>query len=85
MDSGAFPMIPVFINDRLVSVEPGGTAAAAVTVADPPLGRAVLEGRAYLTDGRGIRLEPDVPVGPGTIIRVIVSARQAPLDAATDS
>lgn len=85
MDSGAVAMIPVFINERLVTVEAGGTAADAVTAADPDWGRALREGRAYLTDGRGIRLESDVMVGAGTILRVIVSARQASPDANADA
>ncbi len=70
-------MIPVFINDRLVSVEPGVAAGIAVAAASAEWGSALAEGRAYLTDGRGIRLDPDSPLGAGAIIRVIVSARQS--------
>ena len=32
--------------------------------------------RAYLTDGRGIRMDPSALVGPGAIIRVVTSARR---------
>ncbi len=76
MDSSG-PMIPVFINDRLVEVENGSAAAGAVAAANAEWGTALAEGRAYLTDGRGIRLEPGTPLGAGAILRVIVSARQS--------
>jgi hypothetical protein len=53
--------IPIFVNDRRLTVDPGITLAAAVTLADPALGAAVVEARAYLTDGRGIRSDPASP------------------------
>jgi hypothetical protein len=45
-------------------------------VADPELGRAVRDGTARVTDGRGIALDPDAAVYPGAILRVVVSARR---------
>lgn len=73
--------IRVFVNERVVSVPSGAPASAAVTALDPALGEAVAAGRAYLTDGRGIRCDPSVPTLPGAIFRVIVSARRDADDA----
>lgn len=67
--------IPVFVNDRRVALGPGATAREAVTRADPAWGEALAAGRAYLTDGRGIRLAPDAPLTAGAIVRVVRSAR----------
>ena len=85
MDSGDASMIPVFINDRLVSVEPGVAAAVAVAAANAEWGSALAEGRAYVTDGRGIRLDPASPLTAGAILRVIVSARQSAPEADAQS
>jgi hypothetical protein len=49
----------------------------AVHAADPALAERLRAGNAYLTDGRGIRLDPAAAVFPGAIIRVIRSARGA--------
>lgn len=70
-------MIPVFVNDRMVSVEAGMPAAQAAAAAGADVAAALAEGRAYLTDGRGIRVDAEQPVHAGAILRVIVSARQA--------
>ncbi len=70
-------IIPVFVNDQRVEVAPGTTAAGAAIAADPGLADALSNGRAYLTDGRGIRMDSSALVGPGAIIRVIRSARRA--------
>lgn len=69
-------MIPVFVNDRMVQVSPGSTIAQAAALADPAHGSALSEGRAYLTDGRGIRCPADAAATAGAIIRVVVSARR---------
>ena len=67
-----------FVNGRAVSVAPGVTALAAVAACDPALAERLREGRAYLTDGRGIRLEPEAAVYQGAILRVVVSERALP-------
>jgi len=67
--------IAVFVNDRRVAVPPGATAAEAVTRDDPDLGRALADGKAYLTDGRGIRLALEAPLVAGAIVRVVRSSR----------
>ncbi|MSR01286.1 MAG: hypothetical protein EXR94_00900 [Gemmatimonadetes bacterium] len=69
-------MIPVFVNDRRVAVAPGTTAAGAAISADASHAETLGDGRAYLTDGRGIRMDPSALVGPGAIIRVVTSARR---------
>jgi hypothetical protein len=69
-------MTVVFVNDRRLTVGPGATARDAVAVADPAWEQALGSGRAYLTDGRGLRLEPGGPVAAGAIIRVVLSARE---------
>ena len=68
----------VYVNERPVDVAPGSSAAAAVRAADAELGAAVAAGAAYLTDGRGVRIEPDAPIAAGTILRVVRSARPGP-------
>ncbi len=68
--------IPVFVNDRRVTVAPGTTAEGAAIAADPNLTETLGDGRAYLTDGRGIRMELNTLIGPGAIIRVVRSARR---------
>lgn len=67
--------IRVYVNARAVDVPAGGSAAAAVRAADAELGVALAEGRAYLTDGRGVRIAPDTVPEAGTILRVIRSTR----------
>ncbi len=69
--------VPVFVNDRCVSVAPGTTAHAAALAADPSLAESLGAGRAHLTDGRGIRMDLGAIVGAGAIIRVVTSARRA--------
>jgi hypothetical protein len=65
----------VFVNERPVSVAPGTAAVDAVRQADGLLAEALATGRAYLTDGRGIRLDAAAPVTAGAIVRVVRSAR----------
>jgi len=67
--------IPVFVNDHLVRVPSGAPAGQAVAAHDAGLAVALERGDAYLTDGRGIRLSPEVAVFSGAILRVVVSAR----------
>ncbi len=67
----------VFIDDHAVSVPPGATALAAVAGFDPSLAERIQGGTAYLTDGRGIRLEAGAVVYQGAILRVVLSARAA--------
>jgi hypothetical protein len=65
----------VYVNERAVDVAPGESAAAAVRAADAELGEALAGGRAYLTDGRGVRIAPDAVLEAGAILRVVRSTR----------
>ena len=67
--------VRIFIDDRGVSVAPGTTVLAAVAGLDPARAERVRSGLAYLTDGRGIRLDADTAVYQGAIFRVVISAR----------
>jgi hypothetical protein len=70
--------VPVFVNGQRILIAAGQPAAAAVARHDEALARQLASGAAYVTDGRGIRMAPDAPLGAGAILRVIVSARRAP-------
>jgi hypothetical protein len=71
-------LVRVYVNERPVEVPAGAPALAAVATLDGDLGTAVSDGRAYLTDGRGIRLAADLPLAAGAIVRVVRSARSGP-------
>ena len=74
----------VFVNEQPVRVAPGASAHAAVQACDAALAARLQADSAYLTDGRGIRLDPAAPVFSGAILRVVTSARatsQADADA----
>jgi hypothetical protein len=81
----------VFVNERPLAVAPGTRAGEAAQRADGgggALGEALATGQAFLTDGRGIRLDPATPLTAGAIVRVVRSARGAdrpPSDSAPES
>ena len=68
--------ILAFVNEHPVRVPPGACAADAVRAFDPALADRVASNQAYLTDGRGIRVEPGAVLTSGDIIRAVVSARR---------
>jgi hypothetical protein len=68
--------VRVFVNERPLEVPLGATARDAVRASNEDLGRRLDDGSAYLTDGRGIRLAPETPLTAGSILRVVVTARQ---------
>lgn len=65
-----------FVNEQPVELPRAATARDAVAALDPALAEQLDAGAAYLTDGRGIRLDPAAPLAPGAIIRAVVSARR---------
>lgn len=67
--------IRVYVNERAVDVPPGESATAAVRAADAELGEALAGGRAYLTDGRGVRIAPGAVLQAGAILRVVRSTK----------
>lgn len=70
--------LTAFVNERRVSVPAPATALDAVRAFDPGLAAALLEGRAYLTDGRGVRRGADQQIVQGDILRVVSRARRLP-------
>lgn len=68
--------IAVFVNERRIRLRRPASALAAVRAFDPALAEAVEAGRAYLTDGRGVRCEGDAALQDGAILRVVRSARR---------
>lgn len=68
--------VRVFVNERAVVVVPGATIRQAVLAFDPDLAAMVSSGQAYVTDGVGRPVEPSESVEPGSILRVVVSARR---------
>jgi hypothetical protein len=70
------PPVRVFVNERAVDVPPGTDLHGAIAVLDPALAEALVDGRAYATDGVGRPVAPTEPVAAGSIIRVVVSARK---------
>lgn len=79
--TGAGEVALAFVNGQAVRAPAGSTAATVVEAADPALALALGEGRAYLTDGCGVRRSPEDVLEAGAILRVVVSARRAASDA----
>lgn len=70
------PDIRVFVNSALVDLPAGSVAAEAVRRFDPALSERVIAGEAYVTDGRGIEVDPEEILTNGAILRVVVRARR---------
>jgi hypothetical protein len=68
--------IRVFVNATAVDLPAGSDAGQAVRAFDPRLHGSIAEGAAYVTDGRGIEIDPDSPLASGAILRVVVRARR---------
>jgi hypothetical protein len=71
----------VFVNGSAVDVAAGTDVAAAVAAADPSMAEKIAHGAAYVTDGRGIEIDPAARLAAGAILRVIVRARRGVTDA----
>ncbi len=67
--------IRVFIDEAPLAIASGSTVREAVTIHNAALLDPLDNGRAYVTDGRGVRVEPDAPLHGGSILRVVVSSR----------
>ena len=70
-------LIPVFINGHCIRLSEGATVVQAVAQHAPDLAEQIAAGAAYVTDGRGIRIEESQAVHAGAILRVIVRARRS--------
>jgi hypothetical protein len=68
--------IRVFVNANAVDLPAGADASEAVRAFDPEMQASVARGAAYVTDGRGIEVDPADPLTNGAILRVVVRARR---------
>jgi hypothetical protein len=69
--------IRVFINTRAVDLPAGADVSQAVRAFDAALETSIAEGAAFVTDGRGIEIDPASRLASGAILRVIVRARRS--------
>ena len=70
--------IRVFVNANALELPAGSVASEAVRAFDPQLEASVARGAAFVTDGRGIEVDPAEPLASGAILRVVVRARRGP-------
>jgi hypothetical protein len=73
--------VRVFVNAAAVDLPAGANVADAVRATDPSLVDKIAGGAAYVTDGRGIEIDPSTPLMSGAILRVVVRARARDADA----
>ena len=69
--------IRVFVNAGPLDLPCGADVAQAVRLFDPALESQIASGTAYVTDGRGIEIDPASPLVGGAILRVVVRARRS--------
>ena len=67
-------LMTVFVDERPVAVARGSTARDAVAAFDPDIASKLDDGLAYLTDGVGSKIDADVSLSAGSIIRIVRSA-----------
>jgi hypothetical protein len=72
--------IRVFVNARAVDLPVGTEVGEAVRSFDAGLADSIASGAAYVTDGRGIEIDPSSSLTSGAILRVIVRARRGAED-----
>lgn len=75
--------IRVFVNAGALDLPASSRVADAIRATDPSLLDKIASGAAYVTDGRGIEIDPSVPLVSGAILRIVVRAggRSADADA----
>jgi hypothetical protein len=73
--------VRVFVNASLIDLPPDAVVRDAVRAADPSLSDMLSTGAAYVTDGRGIQIDPSSPLMNGAILRVVVPAKGRSTDA----
>ena len=73
--------IRVFVNAGVVDLPAGANVTDALRAADSSLLDKIAGGTAYVTDGRGIEIDPSTPLMSGAILRVVVRARARSADA----
>jgi hypothetical protein len=67
----------VFVNAVPLDIGSGADVRAAVRALDPELAHRLDGGAAFVTDARGIQVDPGSVLAEGSILRVVVSARRA--------
>jgi hypothetical protein len=77
--------IRVFVNASAVDLPAGADVAQAVRAFDATLESSIASGSAYVTDGRGIEIEPAARLTSGAILRVVVRARRGSRDGDADA
>jgi hypothetical protein len=73
--------IRVFVNAGILDLPAGAAVADAIRSSDPTLLDKIVAGAAYVTDGRGIEIDPSAQLTSGAILRVVVRARARSSDA----
>jgi hypothetical protein len=68
--------IRVFVNTRALDLPPGSDVRQALRAFDADLDAALASGAAYVTDGRGIEIEPTTRLESGAILRVVKRAQR---------
>lgn len=77
--------IRVFVNATAVDLPAGAGVRDAVRAFDAAMEASVAEGAAYVTDGRGIEIDPAARLSSGAILRVILRSRRGPGNGDADS
>lgn len=73
--------VRVFVNTRMVDLPAGATVADAVGAVDAGFLDLLVQGAAFVTDGRGIGLETSARLESGAIIRLGLRAKARGADA----
>lgn len=68
--------IRVFVNASAVDLPAGADVGEALRAFDPALEASIATGGAYVTDGRGIEIDPASRLVSGAILRIVVRARR---------
>jgi hypothetical protein len=68
--------IRVFVNASVLALPDGAAVGEAVSAYDPHLLSSIAKGTAYVTDGRGIEIDPAARLESGAILRIVRRARR---------
>jgi hypothetical protein len=68
--------IRVFVNTTVIDLPPGSDVGQAVRAYDADLEASIARGAAYVTDGRGIEMDPTSRLASGAILRIVMRARR---------
>jgi hypothetical protein len=68
--------IRVFVNTTALDLPAGADVGQAVRALDPELAASLERGAAFVTDGRGLEVDPAGMLVSGSILRVVMRARR---------